>query len=311
MELRERVVNAWLADDLTQEEVAERFSVGLQTVVRWVGRLRRTGSLAPGQMGGARRPYAVDEAGAVLVRDLIDCMLDITLPELCAAYEESRGVKISAQTMSDTVRRLGYTKKKAVFRGSAANRPEVVAEREEFTMNQPKLDASKLVFLDEAGVDTAMSRAYGWAPPGITPVIERPAHGKRISLIGAIALDGTRALREVEGYVNGDVFVSFLREDLGPHLNPGDIVIMDGPSIHKVAGVAEALAERGATPLYLPAYSPELNPIEMTWAWIKRLLRTVGARRMPQLRERLAEYWRRVSADLCAGWFRHSGYQST
>lgn len=177
--------------------------------------------------------------------------------------------------------------------------------------DQPKLDPTKLVFLDEAGVDTAMSRTYGWAPPGQTPVIERPAHGRRISLIGAIALDGTRALREVEGYVNGDVFVSFLREDLGPHLNPGDIVVMDGPSIHKVAGVAEALRERGATPLYLPAYSPELNPIEMTWAWIKRLLRTAGTRRMPQLRERVAEYWSRVSAHLCGGWLRHSGYQST
>lgn len=85
------------------------------------------------------------------------------------------------------------------------------------------------MFLDEAGVDVAMSRSYGWAPPGETPRIERPVHGKRISLIGAIALDGARALRRVEGYVDGDEFV------------------MDGPRIHRVGGVAEALAERGAT----------------------------------------------------------------
>lgn len=193
----------------------------------------------------------------------------------------------------------------------AANRPEVVAEREAFVKAQGALDPTRLVFLDEAGVDIAMARAFGWAPKGITPVIERPSRGRRISLIGAIALDGTRALRKVEGYVNGDEFIAFLRDDLGPNLRPGDVVIMDGPSIHKVAGVAEALAERGATAVYLPAYSPELNPIEMTWAWIKRLLRAAPPRKLQQLRERVVELWRRVTAALCSGWLRHSGYQST
>lgn len=183
--------------------------------------------------------------------------------------------------------------------------------REAFAEAQPKLDPAKLVFLDEAGVDIAMSRAYGWAPPGETPVIERPARGRRISLIGAIALDGVRALRRVEGYVNGDEFIRFLRDDLGPGLNPGDIVVMDGPSIHKVAGVAEALAERGATALYLPPYSPELNPIEMTWAWLKKLLRDAPCRRLNALRERVEELWAEVTAGLCRGWFKHSGYQST
>lgn len=177
--------------------------------------------------------------------------------------------------------------------------------------DQPTLDPTKLIFLDEAGVDIAMSRAYGWAPKGTTPVIQRPARGRRISLIGAIALDGTRALRQVEGYVNGDEFISFLREDLGPHLHDGDIVIMDGPSIHRVEGVAEALAEFGATPMYLPAYSPELNPIEMTWAWLKRLLRAAPPRKMQQLRDDVAALWLRVTSSLCGGWVRHSGYKST
>lgn len=122
-ELRERVVNAWLEGALSQREVAERFSVGQQTVVRWVGRRRATGSVEPAPMGGARRPYAVDEDGAVLIRDIIDCVLDITLPELCAAYEEARGVTISPQTMSDTVRRLGYTKKKPSSGGARRTRP--------------------------------------------------------------------------------------------------------------------------------------------------------------------------------------------
>jgi transposase len=190
-------------------------------------------------------------------------------------------------------------------------KPAVEVERAAFVAGQSSIDAAKLVFVDEAGVDIAMSRQYGWAPPGQTPVIERPAHGRRISLIGAIAMDGIRALRRVEGYVNGDEFIDFLREDLGPALRPGDVVVMDGPSIHKVEGVAEALAERGATALYLPPYSPELNPIEMTWAWIKKLLRDAPPRRLPALRERVDILWGQVTTALCVAWVRHCGYQSS
>lgn len=182
--------------------------------------------------------------------------------------------------------------------------------RVEFVAAQPMLEPQNLVFLDEAGVDVAMSRTHGYAPPGETPVIERPARGRRISLIGAIALDGIRALRRVEGYVNGEEFVTFLRDDLGPQLRRGDVVVMDGPSIHKVAGVAAALAERGATALYLPPYSPELNPIEMTWAWLKRQLRDAPVRKLPALRERVDGLWKTLTTSLCAGWFRHSGYRT-
>ena len=170
------------------------------------------------------------------------------------------------------------------------------------------MDAGRLVFVDEAGISVAESRRRAWAPKGVTPLIERPSRGRRINLIGAIALDGPRALKTIQGYVNGDQFVAFLREDLGPHLNPGDIVVMDSPSLHKVEGVKEALAERGATALYLPAYSPELNPIEMTWAWCKRLIRDCPPRKLKRLLARILEVWDSVGAELCQGWLRHCGY---
>jgi len=112
MELRERVINAWKKGDATQLEIAKRFDLGSQTVVRWLSRFRRTGSVEPSAMGGARRAYIVDEEGATLVREILDCNLDSTLPEVCALYEEVRGVRVSPQTMSDTVRRLGYTRKR-------------------------------------------------------------------------------------------------------------------------------------------------------------------------------------------------------
>lgn len=154
----------------------------------------------------------------------------------------------------------------------------------------------------------AMSYNYGWAPPGVKPVIERPLRGKNVTLIGAIALDGPRALRRVEHSVNGEEFIAFLREDLGPTLNPGDIVVMDGPRIHRVAGVAEALAEFDATPMYLPAYTPELNPIEEVWSWVKTALRKAAPRRIGRLRESASNIWDKLTPELCAAWIQHSGY---
>ncbi len=196
-----------------------------------------------------------------------------------------------------------------VFRGKAADRADVVAARLAFVAAQPDLDVSRLVFLDEAGVRVAESRRYGWAPRGETPVIERPARGRRLNLIGAIARDGVRALRHLTGYVDGDAFLAFLRDDLGPALNRVDIVIMDGPRIHKVAGVTEILAKFGATAIYLPAYSPERNPIEMTWAWRKKRVRDFPKRTLGLLRGLVGAIREKVTPSVCAGWIRHAGYR--
>jgi transposase len=120
MELRTRVVEASEAGEGTFRELAERFKVGEATVNRWVSLKRRTGSVEPSPMGGANRPRLVDAAGEALLRDLLDNNADCTLLELGEAYLEARGVRVSSQTMSSTVRRLGYTRKKG---SSAGGRP--------------------------------------------------------------------------------------------------------------------------------------------------------------------------------------------
>ena len=114
-ELRERVVKAWKNGEGTFKEVGARFMVGEATVNRWVSRERRTGSVAASPMGGARHGYLVDGPGEDLLKELVDTYPDSTLRELCSAYEVDRGVKVSPQAMSETLRRLGYTQKKGSF----------------------------------------------------------------------------------------------------------------------------------------------------------------------------------------------------
>lgn len=170
------------------------------------------------------------------------------------------------------------------------------------------LDPSRLVFLDESGFKTSLSRFYGWAPIGIKPVIIAMKYGKNLSVIGAIAVDGVRTMKMLDSSLDGRRFIDFLSQDLGPTLRPGDIVVMDGPRLHRVAGVAEALAAWGATPLYLPPYSPELNPIEMCWALMKAWVRGRSPRVLRRLIEVVEEAWGTITSGVCAAWVRHCGY---
>lgn len=180
--------------------------------------------------------------------------------------------------------------------------------REAFVATMKELDPEKLVFIDESGFKTAMHRFYGWAEVGEKPVLYVPKYGKHLTILGAIALDGVRATQTLETTVNGPRFIAFLDEVLGPTLREGDVVVMDGPRVHRVAGVAETLAKYGAKPLYLPPYSPELNPIEMCWALLKAWVRTRSPRVVGRLVAAVEEAWGRVTADLCAAWARHCGY---
>lgn len=181
-------------------------------------------------------------------------------------------------------------------------------ERNAFKRTMRSLDPARLIFLDEAGFCTNLARLYGWAPVGTRPTLLVGKYGKRLTVIGAIALDGVRAWTSMEKGMNGDDFLRYIRQDLNPTLREGDIVVMDGPRVHRVAGVKEALAEVGAIALYLPAYSPELNPIEMCWSVMKAWIRKTAPRELDRVRGSLERAWERVSAAMCASWMRHCGY---
>ena len=152
-----------------------------------------------------------------------------------------------------------------------------------------------------------MCREFAWGLRGERVVGARPFRAwKTVSLIGAIRLGSKPKLMTHPGSVTGATFVRFLRTRLVPWLRRGDVVVMDNLNIHKMFVVRSAIEAAGATPVYLPTYSPELNPIELLWADLKRSLRKLAINDQAQLRHAVRGLRRRVPTSKIAGWFGHA-----
>lgn len=165
-----------------------------------------------------------------------------------------------------------------------------------------------MVFIDESGVTTWLGRNYGWSRKGEDAVLTREPYPDRVSIVGALGIDGIRTSAVVEGSIDGDAFLAFVHQFLVPVLNPGDVVIMDNLRVHKVAGVREAIEAAGAFLLYQPRYSPDFNPIEMFWSWAKSRLRNVVARSTELVLDVMAKAIQQLPRQHIVGWFRHCGY---
>ena len=171
------------------------------------------------------------------------------------------------------------------------------------------MDPERLVFVDESGVTTEMTRRYGRAPRGERVREATPAgHWSTLTLLGAMTRRGLLATMTVESPTDGDVFLAYLEQVLCPRLQPGQVVVMDNLSAHKVAGVRERIEATGAELRYLPAYSPDFNPIEPCWGKIKQGLRAMKARTLEHLEEAVTQAIRSISPQNALSWFRHCGY---
>jgi len=156
-----------------------------------------------------------------------------------------------------------------------------------------------------------MTPLYSRARVGERAVGKAPRnHGTNLTVVGAIALDGVRCLMAYEGGTTKHAFLHFVRQALVPSLRRGDVVVMDNLSSHYCEGVREAIEGAGATLMYLPPYSPELNPIEHTWSKLKALLRRVEARTLRTLAVALGESSTKITASDLVGWFGDCGYEA-
>jgi len=165
------------------------------------------------------------------------------------------------------------------------------------------------VFVDESGATTEMTRRYGRAARGERVREATPAgHWSTLTLLGAMNREGLLASMTVESPTDGDVMSAYLEQVLCPRLEPGQVVVMDNLSAHKVPRVRELIEATGAQLLYLPPYSPDFNPIEKCWSKVKQRLRDLKARTVDSLQQAISEAIVTITPSDASAWFRHCGY---
>jgi transposase len=174
------------------------------------------------------------------------------------------------------------------------------------------VEPGRLGFIDESGARTNMTRLVGRAPRG-ERVVGRVPHGHWVTttMISAVRIDGPCACATLDGPVDADTFLAYVTLVLAPALRPGDVVVLDNLAAHKASGVVDAVNAAGATVLYLPPYSPDLNPIENMWSKVKAHLRSAAARTLDALGDAVDAALASVTADDCRGFFRNCGYVAT
>lgn len=174
------------------------------------------------------------------------------------------------------------------------------------------IDPSRLVFIDETWAKTNMAPLRGWAPRGQRLKAKVPqGHWKTMTFVAALRHDRIEAPWLLEGPINGECFQLYVEKVLVPTLQRGDIVIADNLSSHKSKAVRRAIRNTGARLLFLPKYSPDLNPIEQFFAKLKHWLRQAAARSLDELTQAMKEILEKVTPQECENFFANSGYEPT
>lgn len=181
--------------------------------------------------------------------------------------------------------------------------------RANWKQEQPRLDPQKLVFIDETGASTNMTRPRGRCRRGKRLVAKVPqGHWKTTTFVAGLRQDGMTAPFVVDAPMDGEIFLTYLEQCLVPTLAPGEIVAMDNLPAHKVAGVREIIEATGASLRLLPPYSPDFNPIEQSFAKLKAHLRKAGERSIPAIWDQIGAVVRNITSEECKNYFTHAGY---
>ena len=290
LDLRQRVVR-FVEAGHSCHEAARHFEVSVAFVVRLMAAYRATGSLAAKPEGGWRYSK-LDPHREFLIRRVSE-KSDITMPQL-AAELAARGTKITPASISRWFIRNGYSFKKTL-RASEQERSDVRQARDHWhSKRQPRMqqEPHRLVFLDETGTSTKMTRLRGRCLKGQRLYAKAPfGHWKTQTFVAGLRCSGLTAPWVIDGPMTRQIFETYVETQLAPTLAKGDVVILDNLPAHKSERAAECLKQRGAWFLFLPAYSPDLNPIEQAFAKIKAHLRKAEARTIEAL-------WRAIG-DIC------------
>ena len=305
-DLRQRVVAA-VESGLSRRQAAEDFSVGASSVIRWSAQYRLTGSVSAKAMGGSRGSRIVDaDREWLLVR--IAAQPDLTLEEMRRELAEQRGLVVGYGTVWRFFDREKQTYKKTLH-ATQQDRPDVAEARACWRELQPTLDPSRLVFIDETWAKDNMSRLYGRSRRGQRLIGKIPlARWETTTFVAALRHDRLTAPMVLDGPIDGEWFLAYVEQVLAPTLNSGDIVMLDNLGSHRSSKVQGVIEDCGASLVFLPKYSPDLNPIENAFSKLKAGLRKAAERSTEALWNRIGQLVQDFIPSECANFFKAAGY---
>src|SRR4051794_6857852 len=290
-DLRQRIVDTIRRRDGTIRQVADRFLVSFSFVTRLLHLYRSTGSVEPGPHGGGN-PAVLTPGDLERLRAFIRERPDATLEE-CRTH---LGASCSLMTLSRALSRLGLPRKKKVPRAADQDRPDVQEKRRDFCEELAGVDPRRLVFVDECGANTAMTRRYGRAPAGQRVYTDTPGSWESITLTCAMRLSGAMAGLAFPGATNTGTFEAYVEEVLVPELRPGDVVVWDDLKPHRSEEAIEAVGAE-----VVPPYSPDDSPIEEMFSKVKGAMRSAAGRTKGAVDEAFASALHDVSLVDIAG----------
>lgn len=312
VDLREHIVQAYEAGEGGYEALGHRFQVAPSAIHRWVQQVHEEGHCHPKVYRHGFVSVLDEDDGAVL-RGLVEEQNDATLAEYAGRFKEHTGFEVSPSSICRALKRLDLPRKKKTLRASEQDRPDVAAKRALFQKEVGGLDPHRLVFMDETGIVTNMTRRYARASSGQRAPGSAPGHWEHLTVLGALSLEGPVGnVMIVSGGTTAEVFLSYLRGNLLPFLKrhkPDAVIVLDNLKPHHNQEAKEAITGAGLSFIYLPPYSPQWAPIEECWSKVKEYLRAVAARTTQALRDAMMSAMKSITPEDACGWFRHCGYK--
>ncbi len=326
VEFRAKIIEVWQRDQLSMRQLAKQFKVSKSFIQKLIKQYKETGDLRPLPQGGSC-PSKINNEQMVDLVVIIDENNDATLEELCELLNEKRKVKVSKSTMGRITQKLNYTLKKKTLSATEKKTDRVQKKRGEYWKQVRDIKAENLIFIDEFGVNLAMTRLYARALKGTRARGDKPQkRGKNVSVIGALSLEKVLSYCPIYGSVDGLTFEAFVVTKLAPLLWKDACVVMDNAKSHFGEMVRETIENTGAKLIYLSPYSPEFSPIENCWCGrhcripagfkiqqgrqskVKSILRKLKPRNYQDLIDHLASALLQVTQNDIRNWFAHCCY---
>lgn len=299
-------MDTYLEGNISQRKLAKRFQVTPSFVQKLLKQYRETGSLSP-KKRQVQTPTKLNEAQLQLLADLVEQNNDATLEELKGLVFEKTGVSIGRSTVDRMLKKLNLTRKKSLY-PTQKGTERVQRLRVDYWEQMRDLKAENLIFIDESGVNLAMTRSHARAPKGKRAYAPVSKAGSNVSIIGAMSLNQVLARVALTGSINTLTFEAFIHQRLIPKLWKGACIILDNCSIHFSEDMKQWIEAAGAHLIYLPPYSPEFSPIENCWSKVKSLLRRAKAQSYDELNGALEQAFQAISPEDIKGWFSHCCY---